>query len=49
MPSSRGSSQPSDLTGCLLYLLRWQAGSLPVVLPGNPESLRIDTLSGLDT
>ena len=22
---------------CLLYLLRWQAGSLPVVPPGKPD------------
>ena len=37
VPSSRGSSQPEDQTppGCkrLLYLLRWYAGSLPLVPP----------------
>ena len=33
MPSCRGSSQPSNPT-CLLSLLHWQEGSLPLVLPG---------------
>ena len=32
VPSSRGSSWPRDL----LHLLHWQAGSLPLVLPGKP-------------
>ena len=36
MPSSRGSPQPRDQTR-LLYLLHWQAGSLPLVLPGKPH------------
>ena len=30
MPSSQGSSQPRNRTLCLLCLLRWQAGSLPL-------------------
>ena len=33
MPSPRGSS----LNPCLLSLLRWQAGSLPLVPPGKPR------------
>ena len=42
MPSSRGSSWPRDRT-CIshIHLLHWQAGSLPLVLPGKPmRSLR---------
>ena len=35
MPSSRGSSQPKDRAQ-VSCLLRWQAGSLPLVLPGKP-------------
>ena len=35
MPSSRGSSQPRDQT-CVLHLLRWQSGSLPLVPAGKP-------------
>ena len=35
MPSSRGSSPPRDWT-CISYVyLHWQAGSLPLVPPGN--------------
>ena len=34
MPSSRGSSQPQGSNPCLLHPLLWQAGSLPLVLPG---------------
>ena len=35
MPSSRGfPTQESNL--CLLHLLRWQAGSLPLAPPGEP-------------
>ena len=30
MPSSRGSSQPSDQTHITLHLLRWQVGSSPL-------------------
>ena len=33
---SRGSSQPRDQT-CLLCLLHWQAGSLPLAPPGKPS------------
>ena len=33
MPSSRGSSWPRDLT-CILCLLHWQAGSLPLAPTG---------------
>ena len=36
MLSSRGSSRPRDQT-CVLSLLRWQAGSLPVAPPGKPH------------
>ena len=45
IPFSRGSSRPSDGT-CLLSLLHWQAGSLPLVplgaypLPNTPSSWR---------
>ena len=34
----RGSSQSWDQT-CLLYLLHWQVGSLPLAPPGNPISI----------
>ena len=34
MPSSRGSSRPSD-QNCVLHLLHWQAGSLPLVPLGS--------------
>ena len=37
VPSSRGSSWPRDRT-CLLYLLHWQAGSLPLSPPGKPTN-----------
>ena len=38
MPSSTECSQPRDQTHpCLLYLLHWQAGSLPLALPGSGE------------
>ena len=37
MPFSRGSSQPNTGSNlCLLCLLHWQAGSLPLVPPGKP-------------
>ena len=37
-PSSRGSSQSRDRTcSCLLYLLHWQVGSLPLAPPGKPS------------
>ena len=39
MPSSRGSSQPRRLNPSLLCLLHWQAGSLPLVLPGKPHNV----------
>ena len=41
MPSSRGSSWPRDRT-CIshIHLLHWQAGSLPLVLPGKPMRSR---------
>ena len=35
MAASRGSSQPAN--PCLLCLLHWQAGSLPLVPPGKPQ------------
>ena len=48
MLSSRGSSQPRDRTHvflslCLLCLLclHWQAGSLPLVPPGNPPYMTV--------
>ena len=37
MPSSRGSSRPRDRP-CLLHLLHWQAGSLPLAPPGKPRN-----------
>ena len=37
MPSSRGSSRPMGLNPCLLSFLHWQAGSLPLALPGKPN------------
>ena len=37
VPSSRGSSQPRDLT-CIPYIFYiWQVGSLPQVPPGKPK------------
>ena len=33
MPSSRGIFLTQGLNPCLLYLLNWQAGSLPLALP----------------
>ena len=33
IPFSRGSSQPRNQTHVSLYLLHWQAGSLPLTLP----------------
>ena len=39
MPSSRGSSWSRGWTLCLLCLLHWQAGSLPLVPPGKPEKM----------
>ena len=36
MSSSRGSSRPRDRAPCLLCLLHWQAGSLPLAPPGKP-------------
>ena len=38
MPSSRGSSLPRGWTHGFLYLLHWQAGSLPLAPPGKPKS-----------
>ena len=42
MPTSGGSSQRRDRTPCVLYLLNWQVGSLPLAPPGKPclERLR---------
>ena len=37
MHSSRGSSQPRDRKPCLLSLLYWQVGSLPLAPPGKPN------------
>ena len=40
LPSSRRSSPPRDGNCiCLLSLLHWQAGSLPIELPGKPFHL----------
>ena len=39
MPSSRESSLPRVQTPCLLCLLHWQAGSLPLAPPGKPYLL----------
>ena len=39
LPSSRGSSRRGDQTHCLLCLLKWQAGSLPLAPPGKPKCL----------
>ena len=33
---SKGSSLPRDQTHCLLHLLHWQEGSLPLATPGKP-------------
>ena len=41
MPSSRASSHPRDGT-LLLYLLHWQAGSLPLAPPGKLYGLCFD-------
>ena len=38
MPFSRDSSWPQGSNLCLLCLLHWQAGSLPLVPPGKPPS-----------
>ena len=38
MTSSRGSSQTQGLNPCLLSLLCWQVGSLPLVSPGKPKN-----------
>ena len=38
MPSSRGSSWPRDWTLVSGICLHWQAGSLPLVPPGKPQS-----------
>ena len=35
---SRGSSQPRDQTCCLLHLLYWQTGSLPLRHLGSPAN-----------
>ena len=35
IPSSSGPSKPKDRT-CVSHLLHWQAGSLPLALPGKP-------------
>ena len=37
MSSSRGSSWPRDLTQVSYVYLHWQAGSLPLELPGKPH------------
>ena len=42
--SSRGSSLPRDRTHILLCLLHWQAGSLPLELPGKPVGKKYPTL-----
>ena len=39
VPSPRESSRPRDQTPCLLCLLHWQAGSLPLAPPGKPYLL----------
>ena len=36
IPSSRGSSRPRGSNPCLLHLLHWQVGSLPLAPPGSP-------------
>ena len=36
MPSSRGIFLTQGLNLCLLWLLHWQVGSLPLVSPGKP-------------
>ena len=47
IPFSRGSSPTQGSNLCLLSLLRWQAGSSPLVLPGKPLSphIRHETLT----
>ena len=42
--SSRGSSPPRDRTHISLCLLHWQAGSLPLELPGKPIGKKYLTL-----
>ena len=44
MPTSRGSSQPRDLTHTSLCLLHSQADSLPLVPPGKPQSYYPDLI-----
>ena len=39
MPSSKGSSGLRDQTQCLLRLLHWQVGSLPLVPHEKPFAL----------
>ena len=36
--SSKGSSQPRNRTSCLLPLLHWRVGSLPLALTGKPRA-----------
>ena len=43
IPFSRGSSPPRDRT-CVLHLLHWQVGSLPLAPPGKPFELSISYL-----
>ena len=43
MPSFRGSSQPRDWT-CILCLLHWQVGSLPLAPPGKPLHLSFSSV-----
>ena len=38
VPSSRGSSQPRDQPISFIHLLLWQASSLPLALPGKPNT-----------
>ena len=42
MPSSRGSSQPRAQTR-ISCLQRWQVGSFPLVPPGKPRTIYINT------
>ena len=44
MPSSRGCSRPRGSNLCLLCLLRWHAGSLPLVPPGKPILTQVSTV-----
>ena len=43
MPSSRGIFLTQGSNPCLLYLLHWQAGFLPLVPPGKPRSTSTGT------